>query len=255
VNAYKWVDGRFGEDVWTFPRLIREINQLDGLLRIFYTSSHPIDVTPDMIDVHATCEKLMPFLHLPVQSGSNRVLDAMNRRHSVEEYKCIIDTVRARVSNIALSSDFIVGFPGETDDDFEATLDLVRYVKYAQAYSFKYSPRPNTAASKMPNQVPEDVKSARLQILQDLLRQQQIEFNRKCVGRTLSVRFHKGGKKPLQVIGRSEYMQSVVVNIGSPGEVHEASAIEDEFGAMPLTNTVRRVRIKNATLSSLEGEL
>ncbi|MDR1908174.1 MAG: tRNA-2-methylthio-N(6)-dimethylallyladenosine synthase [Holosporales bacterium] len=237
VNAYNWKDS---ESAWSFASLVRKVCEIDGIQRVFYTSSHPVDVTLDAIKAHAELPQLMPFWHLPVQSGSTRVLGAMNRHYSADDYKRMIDTIRQYNPNIAMCSDFIVGFPDETEEDFEQTLDLVRYVNYAQAFSFKYSPRPNTVAAGMSNQIDEEIKSERLQRLQDLLRQQQTQFNKQCVGTTLSVMFQKYGKEPNQILGKSQFMQSVVVHTTSPDQYF---------------NLIRDVKITGATLSSLEGEI
>lgn len=237
VNAYNG-KGPHTQENWSFSQLIRTLHNLKGLKRIFYTSSHPLDVSLDLIKAHAELPKLMPFWHLPVQSGSTRILQAMNRRHTADEYKKIIDTIRHYNPHIALSSDFIVGFPGETESDFEETLDLVRYVHYAQAFSFKYSPRPGTLACDLPDPIDEDLKSKRLKILQDLLKQQQIQFNQKCRGKIVSVMFQKYGKEPHQILGKSEFMQSVIVHTEQP-ELY--------------INTIHKVKVTGSTLSCLEG--
>ena len=161
---------------------------------------------------HAENEKLMPFIHLPVQAGSDNMLKRMNRKHGRDKYFEIIDQLRSFRPDIAFSSDFIVGFPGETDADFEDTMDLVRKVGYAQCYSFKYSPRPGTPAAEMDEQVPEEVKSERLQRLQELLNQQQFDFNKKYVGHTMKILFDRQGKIDNQLVGKTEYMQSVYIN-------------------------------------------
>lgn len=190
--------------------LIRRIAKLDGLWRIRYTTSHPLDMDDDLIAAHADEPKLMPYLHLPIQSGSDRILEAMNRKHKAEEYLHIVGKLRAAQPKLALSSDFIVGFPGETDKDFEATMEIVRAVGYAQAFSFKYSRRPGTPAAAMPGQVPEPVKEERLERLQALLRQQQTDFNEACAGQVMNVLFDGiGQKRQGYVFGRSPYMQAV----------------------------------------------
>ena len=201
VNAYHGCAGGLGG-------LIRRLAELDGLDRIRYTTSHPRDMDEDLIRAHGEVAALMPSLHLPVQSGSDRVLMAMNRRHTADHYRRVVARLREVRPDLALSSDFIVGFPGETDDDFAATLALVGEIGYAQAYSFKYSPRPGTPAATLPNQVPEAVKAARLDALQSLLRVQQAAFNRSFVGRTLPGLFERAGRHPGQLLGRSPYMQS-----------------------------------------------
>jgi tRNA-2-methylthio-N6-dimethylallyladenosine synthase len=241
VNAYTWNRAENGsEQAWSFTSLVREICKIDRIDRVFYTSSHPTDVTMDAIKAHAELPQLMPYWHLPVQSGSTRILHSMNRRYSSDDYKRIIDSIRTYNPKIAMCSDFIVGFPGETDADFEQTLELVRYVNYAQAFSFKYSPRPNTVACNMPGQINEEVKTERLLRLQDLLRQQQTQFNKKCIGQTLSVLFQRYGKEPNQVLGKSQFMQSVIVRTDTP---------ELYF------NSIHEVCITGATLSSLEGTI
>jgi len=185
---------------------------LDGLSRIRYTTSHPRDVDDALIAAHGDIEKIMPYLHLPVQSGSDRILEAMNRKHTADDYRAIVARLRAARPDLALSSDFIVGFPGETDRDFDHTMDLVRDITYAQAYSFKYSPRPGTPAAELTDQVAEDVKTRRLSILQDELRLQQNAFNEATVGKVLPVLFEKPGRHEGQWVGRSPYMQAVAVD-------------------------------------------
>lgn len=196
---------------WGLGRLIRELADL-GIKRIRYTTSHPRDMDQSLIDAHRDVPALMPFLHLPVQSGSDRILEAMNRKHTVQTYLDIISRLRDARADIGLSSDFIVGFPGETDDDFEQTLNLVRQVGFAQSYSFKYSIRPGTPAGVMELQISEEMKAMRLQSLQDLLNEQQVAFNETTVGTIQSVLFDRKGREKGQFIGRSPYMQSVVVN-------------------------------------------
>jgi tRNA-2-methylthio-N6-dimethylallyladenosine synthase len=195
--------------------LARALNKLPGLERIRYTTSHPNDMTEGLIRAHAEVEKLMPFLHLPVQSGNDRVLRAMNRSHTTSSYLAIIERVRAARADIALSGDFIVGFPGETEAEFEDTLKIVRDVNYAQAYSFKYSPRPGTPAAQMDGQVPAELMDERLQRLQALLNEQQLAFNRATVGRRTSVLLERTGKKPGQLIGKSPWLQSVHLETGA----------------------------------------
>jgi tRNA-2-methylthio-N6-dimethylallyladenosine synthase len=203
VNAYD--DGEGG----SLAALIRRLARIEGLDRIRFTTSHPRDMDDDLIGAFAEVEALMPYLHLPVQAGSDRVLKAMNRGHTGQHYLRLVERIRAARPDIALSGDFIVGFPGESEADFEATLDLVRAARYASAFSFKYSPRPGTPAAAMPGQVPEDVKSERLQRLQALLEDQQRAFNAATVGRVLPVLFERPGRHPGQVLGRSPYLQAV----------------------------------------------
>ena len=206
VNAYR---GAAGEGFWSLARLSRALAEIPGLVRIRYTTSHPRDMGDDLIAAHRDLAQLMPFLHLPVQSGSDRVLAAMNRRHTVDDYLRVIDRLRAARPDIALCSDFIVGHPGETDADFAATMALVRRVGFAQAFSFKYSPRPGTPAAGAPGQVAERVGDARLQELQALLREQQAAFNRGTEGLVLPVLFTGVGRRPGQLSGRSPYLQPV----------------------------------------------
>jgi tRNA-2-methylthio-N6-dimethylallyladenosine synthase len=195
--------------------LARALDRLPGLERIRYTTSHPNDMNDGLIRAHAEVAKLMPFLHLPVQSGSDRVLRAMNRSHTTSSYLALIERVRAARPDIAISGDFIVGFPGETDAEFEATLNIVAAVNYAQAYSFKYSPRPGTPAAQMDEQVPAALMDERLQRLQALLNEQQLAFNRATLGRRTSVLLERAGKKPGQLIGKSPWLQSVHLQTGS----------------------------------------
>ena len=208
VNAYRGDGGRS-----SLATLITELSHISGIHRIRYMTSHPRDMSDDLIEAHGANPKLMPYLHLPIQSGSNRVLKAMNRGHSTNEYLKIIDRLRAACPSIALTSDFIVGFPGETDAEFDETLDIIRDVNYASAFSFKYSSRPGTPAAENTKQIPEDVKSERLVRLQNLLTAQQVDFNQTCVGRTLPVLIEKPGRQAGQMIGRSPYLQSVHLDI------------------------------------------
>ncbi len=191
--------------------LLRALADIPGLTRLRYTTSHPRDMDDDLIAAHAEVPAVMPFLHLPVQCGSDRVLAAMNRRHTAHDYLSLIEKLRAARPDLALSSDFIVGHPGETVADFEATLALIRAVGFSQAFSFKYSPRPGTPAAAAPGQVPEAEKDRRLYALQDLLREQQADFNRRCVGLTLPVLVTGTGRHDGQVAGRSPYLQPVHV--------------------------------------------
>jgi tRNA-2-methylthio-N6-dimethylallyladenosine synthase len=208
VNAYHGGASDGGGE-WGLGELIRALARLPGLARIRYTTSHPCDVDDGLVAAHREVAQLMPFLHLPVQSGSDRVLGAMNRRHTTDQYKATVQRLRRARPDLALSSDFIVGYPGETDRDFQATLDLVGAVGYAQAFSFKYSPRPGTPAASAEDQVPEPLKTERLAALQALLQQQQRAFNQDCVGRFLPVLFEKPGRHQGQLVGRSPYLQPV----------------------------------------------
>ena len=204
-----------GVDEWGLGRLIEEIATIDGIERIRYTTSYPAEVDEALIAAHKNVPELMPFLHLPVQSGSDRVLQGMNRRHNADDYRRLVERLRVARPDIALSSDFIVGFPGESDRDFQDTLDLVDEIGFVQAYSFKYSPRPGTPAAAHDLQVPEEVKSERLSALQDALNAQQRSFNGDCVGQRMGVLLDRAGRYPGQLIGRSPYMQAVHVEIGS----------------------------------------
>jgi tRNA-2-methylthio-N6-dimethylallyladenosine synthase len=230
VNAYH------GEG-WSLARLLHALAEIPGLARLRYTTSHPRDMGDDLIAAHRDLPALMPFLHLPVQSGSDPVLAAMNRRHTAANYLRVVDKLRAARPDIALSSDFIVGHPGETDADFAATMTLVRDVGFAQAYSFKYSQRPGTPAAAAPRQVAEAVKDARLQELQALLRDQQAAFNRACAGLSLDVLITGPGRHAGQVGGRSPYLQAVHLE----GPVHWAGQV------VP-------VRITTANANSLAGQ-
>jgi tRNA-2-methylthio-N6-dimethylallyladenosine synthase len=206
VNAYHGTgpDGA----VWDLARLLEALADIDGLARLRYTTSHPADMSDRLIASHGANPKLMPWLHLPVQAGADRILAAMNRRHRADDYRRLVDRLRAARPDLALSSDFIVGFPGETDADFRMTLRLVEDIGFAQAYSFKYSPRPGTPAAAWP-QVDERVKGERLAALQALLERQALAFNRRLVGRVVPVLFDRPGRQPGQLLGRSPYQQAV----------------------------------------------
>jgi tRNA-2-methylthio-N6-dimethylallyladenosine synthase len=219
-NVNAWHGEGPGGTVWGLGRLLRELAELPDLLRLRYATSHPRDMDDDLIAAHCDLPMLMPYLHLPVQSGSDRILAAMNRKHSAADYLRITERLRAARPDIALSSDFIVGHPGETEQDFERTMALVRQTGFAQAYSFKYSPRPGTPAAGAPGQVPEAEKDRRLQALQALLREQQARFNGDCVGRVMPVLFTGAGRHPGQIVGRSPYLQPVHVS-GGPALIGE----------------------------------
>jgi tRNA-2-methylthio-N6-dimethylallyladenosine synthase len=206
VNAYH--GDAPGRAEWSLARLIRELAEIDGLARIRYTTSHPRDMDGDLISAHGDVPQLMPFLHLPVQSGSDRILEAMNRKHDVACYLRLVDRLRDARPDLALSSDFIVGHPGESDADFADTINLVSRVGFAQAYSFKYSPRPGTPAASH-DQIPGSVRSERLQSLQQLLGAQQRAFNIASIGQTQPVLVERAGQRPGQLLGRGPYMQSV----------------------------------------------
>ncbi len=233
VNAWTGVDEK--GQAQGLDGLIRALDRLDGLARIRYTTSHPMDMTEGLIQAHGDVEKLMPFLHLPVQSGSERILKAMNRSHDRDTYVRIIERVRAVRPDIAISGDFIVGFPGETDRDFEDTLQIIRDVDYSLAFSFKYSPRPGTPAATMEDHVTDAVMSERLQLLQGLLNEQQHRFNQAALGRRTNVLLERLGKKPGQKIGKSPWLQSVIVDtdlpIGSLIEVDIQTAGPNSLGA------------------------
>jgi tRNA-2-methylthio-N6-dimethylallyladenosine synthase len=235
-NVNAWHGEAPDGGAWGLGRLIRALADLPGLKRLRYATSHPRDMGEELIDAHRDVSTLMPFLHLPVQSGSDRVLAAMNRKHTATDYRRIVDRLRAARPDIALSSDFIVGHPGETAEDFAATLDLVRAVGFAQAYSFRYSPRPGTPAATAPDQVPEDEKERRLQELQSLLRQEQARFNAGCVGLTLPVLFTGPGRHPGQVVGRSPFLQPVHLSgphalIGTETPVRIVAALPNSLSA------------------------
>jgi tRNA-2-methylthio-N6-dimethylallyladenosine synthase len=215
VNAYHGA-GPDGTG-WSLGRLLMHLAATPGLLRLRYTTSHPIDMHDELIQAHRELDSLMPFLHLPVQSGSDRLLDAMNRRHTVADYRAAIARLRAARPDIALSSDFIVGFPCESEADFQATLTLIRDVGFAQSFSFKYSPRPGTPAALAEDQIAEPVKEERLAILQDLLNRQQRDFNRAWLGRTLPILLEKPGRHPGQLVGRTPYLQPV--HVAAPAEL------------------------------------
>ncbi|HEY5299805.1 MAG TPA: tRNA (N6-isopentenyl adenosine(37)-C2)-methylthiotransferase MiaB [Acetobacteraceae bacterium] len=233
-NVNAWHGDGLDGSVWNLASLLRALAEIPGLLRLRYTTSHPRDMDAALIAAHRDIPALMPFLHLPVQSGSDRMLTAMNRRHRAADYLDIVERLRAARPDIALSSDFIVGHPGETDADFAATLALVRAVGFAQAYSFKYSPRPGTPAAAAPGQVAETEKDRRLQELQSLLRDQQARFLQGCVGRTLPVLFTGPGRHAGQAVGRSPYLYPVHVTgstdvIGADLPVRIAAALPNSL--------------------------
>jgi tRNA-2-methylthio-N6-dimethylallyladenosine synthase len=206
VNAYR---GEGGNGPESLAQLVTRLSQLKGIDRIRYVTSHPRDMSDDLIAAHVENEKLMPYLHLPIQSGNDRVLKAMNRGHTTEHYLKLIDRIRRAKPDIAISGDFIVGFPGETEAEFEDTLRIAREVGYASAYSFKYSPRPGTPAATRGGQISDSVKSDRLARLQALMLEQTAAFNASCLGKTLDVLLEKPGRQKGQLIGRSPYLQSV----------------------------------------------
>jgi tRNA-2-methylthio-N6-dimethylallyladenosine synthase len=233
VNAYH---GAHEGGTWTLARLVRRLAEIDGLARIRFTTSHPNDMDDDLIAAHGDCAKLMPYLHLPVQSGSDRILKAMNRKHTAASYLALVDRLRAARPDLALSGDFIVGFPGETEADFAATLAIVEAARYGTAFTFKYSPRPGTPAAER-DQLPEDVKDDRLHRLQALIDRQQKAAQEAMVGREVGVLFEKPGRMPGQMTGKSDHLHAVhVTGDVAPGDL-------------------RRVRITASTSNSLAGEL
>ena len=233
VNAYH---GAGPKGDMTLANLIRELAKIDGLARIRYTTSHPNDMDDDLIAAHGEVEKLMPYLHLPVQSGSDRILKRMNRGHTAEEYLRLIERIRAARPDIVLSGDFITGFPEETDADFQATLDLVEAVRYGYAFSFKYSTRPGTPATERA-QVPEDIKAERLQRLQAIITRDQRAIQDAMIGRDVSVLIEKEGRWPGQMVGKSEYLHAVHVT-----------------GSNAKAGDMVRARIVSSTTNSLAGE-
>jgi tRNA-2-methylthio-N6-dimethylallyladenosine synthase len=223
-NVNAWHGEGLDGATWGLGRLLRELADLPGLPRLRYATSHPRDMDDDLIAAHRHLPALMPFLHLPVQAGSDRILAAMNRKHTADDYRRIVGRLRDARPDLALSSDFIVGHPGETEADFEATMTLVRDIGFAMAYSFKYSPRPGTPAAGLAGQVPEADKDRRLQDLQALLRDQQARFNAGCVGLTLPVLFTGPGRHPGQVAGRSPFLQPVHLS-GGPDLIGNESLV------------------------------
>ena len=232
VNAWEH-DGRGLAD------LIRALAEIDGLERIRYTTSHPVNMSDDLIAAHGKIDKLMPYLHLPVQSGSNRVLRAMNRSHTVETYLATIEKMRAARADIALSGDFIVGFPGETEEDFEATLQIVDAVRYASAYSFKYSARPGTPAAVMEDQIPREIMDDRLQRLQARINAHSLAFNTSKVGSQTQILIERKGRHPGQMIGKSPWLQSVHVKTAAqPGDFMDVTLLA--AGPNSMTGAVRQ---------------
>jgi tRNA-2-methylthio-N6-dimethylallyladenosine synthase len=244
VNAYRG-EGPDGAP-WGLAKLIGHLAKLAGVKRLRYTTSHPRDMDDELIQAHADIEALMPFLHLPVQSGSDRILKAMNRGHGRDDYRRLVERVRRARPDIALSSDFIVGYPGESDADFEATMALVREVGFAQSFSFLYSPRPGTPAATASGPVPEPVARERLLRLQALLGEQQRSFNLATAGRTLAVLFEKPGRDPGQAVGRSPYLQAVTVE-GAAGMVGEMHAVRI---SQVLTNSLKGVLAETGSRAS-----
>ena len=220
--------------------LIYEVSKIDGIERIRYMTSYPSQVNQALIDAHRDIDKLMPFIHLPIQSGSNKILKAMNRKYTAEQYLDVVDKLRKSRPDIAISSDFIVGFAGETDKDFEETLEICKKVNYATAFSFKYSIRPGTAGETMPNQIPEEIKAQRLDILQDLLEEQQADFNKSKNGQELDVLVESlSDRNDGTYFGRSPYLQTVLINADK----------------QDLIGKIIKVKINKANMKLLEGEL
>lgn len=236
VNSYHGEDANGKERNLAY--LLYKVAEIDGIKRIRYTTSYPADVDDDLIRCHKELDKLMPYLHLPIQSGSDSVLKRMNRRHTRDDYLRVVDKLKEANPAIGMSSDFIVGFPGESDDDFKQTLEVVNRVKYIQAFSFKYSRRPGTPAAVMEGQIEEKVKKERLQVLQDLLFSYQTKFNKDSVGKIMPVLFETRGRHKGQLAGRSPYMQNV------------HAAVD-----MSLLNKIVDVRITDASTNSLSGEV
>ncbi len=237
-NVNAWHGQGWDNKPWDLAQLIAEIAEIEGLERIRYTTSYPAEMTASLLQAHRDIEKLMPYLHLPIQSGSDSILRRMNRRHTVDDYLHIVEKLRQFRPDIALSSDFIVGFPGESDQDFENTLNLVKKIGFIQAYSFKYSPRPGTPAAEMEKQIEEKVKSERLAVLQTALNEQNLRFNENCIGKEMDVLFDRKGRKDGQIIGRSPYAQPVHI-----------------FASTQLIGNIKKVKITSALHNSLGGEL
>lgn len=226
VNSYHGEDANGKERDLAY--LLHRVAELDGIKRIRYTTSYPADMSDDLIACHKDIEVLMPYLHLPIQSGSDRILKAMNRRHTSGDYLRIVEKLKKANPHIGMSSDFIVGFPGETDDDFQRTLDVVNEVKYIQAFSFKYSRRAGTPAAVMENQVEEKIKKERLDILQNLLFDYQTKFNQSCVGKVMPVLLEQKGRHKGQLIGRTPYMQNLHIETDGANinKIVEAKIVE-----------------------------
>ena len=234
VNSYHGEDKNGKERNLAY--LLRQLNEIEGLERLRYTTSYPADVDEDLIACHRDLKKLMPYLHLPVQSGSDKILKAMNRRHTRGQYLEVVEKLKEANPELGFSSDFIVGFPGETDEDFEQTLDLVRKVGFIQAFSFKYSRRAGTPAALMPNQVEEKIKKERLSILQDLLFSYQLKFNKESIGKIMPVLFDIKGRHKGELIGRTPWMQNVHTELGKE-----------------YCNKIVNIKMIDATVNSLSG--
>lgn len=236
VNSYHGEDSNGKERNLAY--LLNKLAEIEGLQRLRYTTSYPADMTDDLIACHHNLRKLMPYLHLPVQSGSDKILKAMNRRHTSSDYLRVVDKLKTANPEIGMSSDFIVGFPEESDEDFRATINLVKKVGYIQAFSFKYSRRAGTPAAIMPNQVDEKVKSARLDELQELLFSQQLAFNKSCIGKTMPVLFESKGRGKNMLYGRTPYMQNL------------NAEIDNKF-----LNKIVDIEITEAGMNSLNGKM
>lgn len=243
VNAWHG-EGPDGK-TWSLGRLLRRLADIDGVERLRYTTSHPRDMDDELIAAHRDVPQLMPYLHLPVQAGSDRILAAMNRRHTADDYRRIIDRVRAARPDIALSSDFIVGFPGETDADFAETMRLVNDVRFASAFSFKYSARPGTPAADREDQLPEDVKSARLAELQAALERDRIAFNQAMTGRVIEVLVDRKGRAAGQMAGKSPYLQGV--HFEAPEAIFGAVAVVEVLEATAGSLRARYLGVKGAS--------
>ena len=237
VNAWssRWKDGK----IWGLGKLIQELAKITELQFIRYTTSHPLDMDIELIEAHRDIDKLMPYLHLPVQSGSDNILRSMNRKHKARDYLQIIEKVRYYIPNIAISGDFIIGFPGETDNDHNETIRLIKKINFSQAYSFKYSIRPGTPAATLPNQVDEKIKKLRLNEVQSILREQQFDFNKNSVNSNIKVLVLKNGKKLNQFLGRSPFNQSVYFN-------HEKKE---------LIGSIINVKVTDAHQNSISGQI
>ena len=247
VNAYHG-EGLDGGD-WSLARLLRALAEIDGIERLRYTTSHPRDMDDDLIAAHGEVPELMPYLHLPVQSGSDRILQVMNRKHDRDSYMCLVERIREARPDIALSGDFIVGFPGESDADFADTMKLVREVEYAQAFSFKYSARPGTPAATIDDQVPEAIKAERLAELQALLNAQQAAFNGAMTGRRIPVLFEKPG----QMAGRSPYLQPVHVDAADIEAGDIRTVLIEEAGPNSLSGRIEQPAPRAAAETHLSG--
>lgn len=236
VNAFRGAS--INGQTWSLADLITHCGEISGIERLRYTTSHPVDMSDDLISAHGAISKLMPYVHLPVQSGSDRILKVMNRKHTADDYVNIISRLRSARHDLAVSSDFIVGFPGETKKDFQETLDLIASVNYASSFSFKYSPRPGTPGAQYSNQISEEIKRERLAELQALLEQQRQSFNKAMVNKEIDVLFEKPGRHEGQIGGKSPYLQAVHVD-----------------GPISLIGKIARVAISATGPNSLTGNL